>query len=428
MVHGRARLLLGLTVTAVLAVTAAPVTAAAAVPGAAVSASAPASADRITVRVGVLPGGYQASGPVTTGGIAVTDTFDGQTAGIAGSAVLASGVRVTADVRRDGLVLSGPVGVVDERAGVRIRGGGLLGFTRVSDDTVTWSGLATVTKAGSSSLQPVTVTIVDGVVDPGDHAVNLVHAGQNRQAIVHVPARPAAAKLPVLYHFPGLGEYPQIAEDTGQLVAASNRHGYVLVVPAHFGFGWQGVPAGTPFPDADDPGYIRALNTVLLQRFSGDATRVYASGMSNGGFFTNLVGCKLSDVFAAIAPVAGQLSDVAGCSPSRPMPIVSFHGDADAIVPYATVASALAFWARHNRCGTGTDDVALPDVAPADGTTVIRHTYRGCPAGAPVVLYQIVGGGHTWPGGTPYPVDTGALTKDISANDVIWQFVSQYRR
>jgi polyhydroxybutyrate depolymerase len=48
------------------------------------------------------------------------------------------------------------------------------------------------------------------------------------------------------------------------------------------------------------------------------------------------------------------------------------------------------------------------------------------------VLCTIRGGGHTWPGGV-HTKDTrwwrervGALSRDISANDVMWQFFQRH--
>ncbi|SHN12778.1 alpha/beta hydrolase family esterase [Cryptosporangium aurantiacum] len=263
---------------------------------------------------------------------------------------------------------------------------------------------------------------------PGYHTVRFVHAGHNRTALVRVPPAPGGeAGLPALFHFPGLLETPAIADRFGKLAPAADANGYLLVIPEHFGIGWQGVPAGTPFPDVDDPGYIRALAAVVIERFGADPSRIYSSGMSNGGFFSSLTACELPDVFAAFAPVAGQLSDPGSCVPGRAVPVVMFHGDADPLVSYDTTAPAATFWTRNNGCGTTTTDTTLPDVDPGDGTRVIRHEYQGCPANAPVVLYQIVGGGHAWPGGDPYPlVPLGNASKDINANQVLWDFVSRF--
>jgi poly(3-hydroxybutyrate) depolymerase len=233
----------------------------------------------------------------------------------------------------------------------------------------------------------------------------------------------------VLHHFPGLYETAVVADTFGHLREHADRHGYLLVIPEHQGPGWQGVLGGTPAPpDLDDPGFVRALVATVNERFGGDPRRTYASGMSNGGFFTSLLGCRLADVFAAFAPVTGQLNDPATCAPGRPVPVLMIHGDADPLVPYCTTVPAALFWTTNNGCRGDTLDIPLPDVDPADGTRAVVHRYRGCPARAPVVLIQVVGGGHAWFGGDPYPVEwLGRAGRDLVANDAIWSFVSRFR-
>jgi polyhydroxybutyrate depolymerase len=46
--------------------------------------------------------------------------------------------------------------------------------------------------------------------------------------------------------------------------------------------------------------------------------------------------------------------------------------------------------------------------------------------GAEVVLVEIEGGGHTWPGQEPRLRFLGKSTKNISANDLIWEFFQKH--
>ncbi|MDX6741000.1 hypothetical protein [Actinocorallia sp. A-T 12471] len=271
-------------------------------------------------------------------------------------------------------------------------------------------------------------TLVDGRADAGDHAIRIVHAGVERRAFLRLPDDYDGSPRPVLFHFPGLIETPWMAELFGRMSDHARTRGYIMVTAEHYGQGWQGVPAGTPEPDVDDPGFINRLQDILVERFNADPARLYASGMSNGGSFTGKMACE-NGRFAAFAPVAGRLVGLDGsCAPGRPVPIVLLHGDGDFVVPYSVAPPAAAFWARNNGCSTETAAEALPDLDPTDRTTVERITYLGCPADGPVVLYRIIGGGHNWPGGVPFlgPF-LGGNTRDIAANDVIWDFVSQHR-
>ena len=43
-----------------------------------------------------------------------------------------------------------------------------------------------------------------------------------------------------------------------------------------------------------------------------------------------------------------------------------------------------------------------------------------------VILYTVEGGGHTWPGRDPRLPLLGKSTRDISANDLIWDFFQKH--
>ena len=46
--------------------------------------------------------------------------------------------------------------------------------------------------------------------------------------------------------------------------------------------------------------------------------------------------------------------------------------------------------------------------------------------GAEVVLVVIEGGGHTWPGRKPRLGTLGRSTRDIVANDMMWEFFERH--
>lgn len=415
--HPRSPLLAALSLTFV--------TASAVSPGGAAHAAPPAN-DHLVVTVA---SGYRLEGELSSGGVSVTDRVaDYLTDRVQGEGTLAGAdggdAEVSFRISRSALGLSGTFTLRDGGLEVSARVGGL----RVPEDgTVAWEGTGTVVQDGRSSRQAVSFTLRDRRPDPGDHAVRITHAGQERRAILRLPDDYDGTPRPVLFHFPGLFEAPWMAEFFGRMADHARTRGFIMITPEHYKRGWQGVPAGTPSPDVDDPGFVERLQDILVERFNADPARLYASGMSNGGFFTSKLACD-NTRFAAYAPVAGQLSDQANCRPGRHVPIVLIHGDDDSLVPYGTAPPAAGFWARNNGCGTAPASTDLPDLDPKDGTTVVRHDFPDCPADGPVVLYQIKGGGHNWPGGTPFlgPL-LGGTTRDIDANDVIWDFVSRHR-
>jgi polyhydroxybutyrate depolymerase len=169
-----------------------------------------------------------------------------------------------------------------------------------------------------------------------------------------------------------------------------------------------------------------------------DPTRIYADGLSNGGGMAFVLSCALSDRIAAVGMVAAAQSlPWSWCTDHRPVPMIAFHGTADRIVPYQggplgdpfnpvtvmfpAVRDWVANWARRNRCGAQpVESVAAKDVT--------RIEYTHCAPDAPVVLYAVQGGGHSWPGGKPLPEwHVGPTSRNIDATTQMWAFFRGHR-
>ena len=193
--------------------------------------------------------------------------------------------------------------------------------------------------------------------------------------------------------------------------------------------------------DADDVGFIRAVVADIDTKATPlDKRRIYAAGISNGGFMSVRLACEAADLFAAVAPVTATMPADLGprCKPTAPIAVLVINGTADPLVPYAgghvraffrergaiwSTERTVSFWAEHNRCTPPPDVRALADRDITDDSRVIDVQYRRC-AGAAVRLLRIEGGGHTWPGGSQYlPVQwIGPTNRDIDATEAIWRF------
>lgn len=188
---------------------------------------------------------------------------------------------------------------------------------------------------------------------------------------------------------------------------------------------WQGAPYAAP--GVDDVAFTNDLLDELERTLCVDERRVYATGKSNGAGFVGILGCVLADRIAAIAPVAGAFyPNGIDCRPSRPMPVIDFHGTGDATIPYAgdadrglpAIPDWVGAWAKRDRCLIRWWDKKIePDV------TVSRRL--GCARGAEVVHVAVTGGGHTWPGADSYS-GGGYTTQTVEAHEVLWEFVRRY--
>ena len=118
------------------------------------------------------------------------------------------------------------------------------------------------------------------------------------------------------------------------------------------------------------------------------------------------------------------------CAPERPVAVLTFHGDADFVNPYLgngdlrwgyPVSVAVQTWARIDGCRVGPE---LQQVTEH----VVQLRYRHCRAGTDVVMYKVLGGGHTWPGTSVDLSPLGVTTQEIDASELIWQFFEDHPR
>jgi polyhydroxybutyrate depolymerase len=260
---------------------------------------------------------------------------------------------------------------------------------------------------------------------PGDYVEEIASSGQARHYRVHIPpAYQPSTPIPLVIDLHGLNSNAAQQERLSGMSRKADAAGFIVVYPEglgdpqtwHFGPGAEG---------AADLAFTRDLIVGLEQRLGVDSARIYATGISNGAQMANRMGCEMADVVAAIAPVSGGYFRAQRCDPSRPVPVIAFHGTADRVLPYEGQGQLLlpvrdwaANWAAHNGCG------ASPTISFQHGQ-VTGVTWGGCRAGADVMLYTIDGGGHTWPG-SKMALGLGLTTQDISATDAIWEFFAAH--
>lgn len=273
-----------------------------------------------------------------------------------------------------------------------------------------------------------------------------------RRYRVFVPTTYDASKpSPVVVVYHGGGGNPESMIRLTGMNAKAEEAGFLVVYP--FGTGRLanslltfngGECCGYAMQNhTDDVGFTRELLDDLAAVANVDADRVFATGLSNGGIMAHYVASELSDRIAAIAPVGGPLMMEATHN-ERAVPVMHFHGTADAFAPFdggygkgflgrgkvtrfRSVDHTIQQWVRANGCNTEPEIVALPDIAE-DAMTVTRKTWGGGKDGSEVVLIQIEGGGHTWPGQKPIVSLLGASTMDVSANDMMWEFFQKHPR
>jgi polyhydroxybutyrate depolymerase len=159
----------------------------------------------------------------------------------------------------------------------------------------------------------------------------------------------------------------------------------------------------------DDVKYLLDLVKELRQVYAVDPKRIWAVGVSNGGFMALRLACEAADVFAGVISYAGAgWLDASKCNPSGPVAVMQIHGTADTTVPYqggtlgvgtSPVPSAMkttSDWATRNGCGSSPDASAPPidfDLDQPGAETKIT-TWTGCTKNGATRLLSIEGSPH----------------------------------
>lgn len=80
-----------------------------------------------------------------------------------------------------------------------------------------------------------------------------------------------------------------------------------------------------------DPAFLIGLVDEVIDRYGADPDRVYATGLSMGGYGTWLLAAQYPDRLAAAAPICGG-GNPFSAGKLKHLPIWAFHGDADGVV------------------------------------------------------------------------------------------------
>lgn len=279
----------------------------------------------------------------------------------------------------------------------------------------------------------------------------VIHEGVEREYIIHVPEN-LNQDSPIVFVIHGYtGSAEGIAAYTGMNNIAE-REGFIAVYPqgtidsngnTFFNVGYE-------FNDdspINDVSFIRELVRSISQEFNLKRKKAFATGMSNGGDMSYLLACTSSDLFKAVAPVAGVLMKGLkdSCELSSPVPIFEIHGTADKISlfegdlnneggwgAYYDLPSTIDFFAERYQLTNKSVKQMTSKESGADYDIFFERHWSD-DLEEEVWMYRIEDGRHVWPGiklnwwNNPLAwFYFGSGNEDINASEEVWAFFKKY--
>ena len=275
----------------------------------------------------------------------------------------------------------------------------------------------------------------------------LSHGGRTRSWRAYVPAAPAPSPALVVVLHSSMGSAQQAREMFGyDFDVLADEHGFIVAYPNGVEGHWNDAKVKGPFSakqqHIDDVGFLHALVGQLVERDHVDRSRVYVTGVSNGGSMVLRLALERPDFARAYAAVVASLptpENMAASETHRAVSMLIMNGTSDPMNPWnggdvvlrgvwgnrgpvmSTQASIDYFRALAGLDGAATV-TELPDRDSSDGSTVERSLWTA-PGKPRVALYAINGGGH----GVPHPATHGRRllgnsNRDIHAANEIWEF------
>lgn len=288
------------------------------------------------------------------------------------------------------------------------------------------------TTAAAQSLAPTSLV-------PGDGDYIIAPDIVPRTFKLHVPASyDGTQAVPLVLDFHGFSSTAEEERSVSGQLQQSDKRGFIVVYPEGLARSWNGygccsTSKATEVPDVH---FARAIVDWVKARAKIDATRVYVTGISNGGSMAHRMACEAADIIRASAAVSFPLN-LDKCTPRRPITMFSIAGTADTTIPYdgskpdapvsniagvpvhiQSAPASLAAWKANDGCSsTLTSRAIVPD-------QVLEDVYTDCAGGVRTGLLTIVGGRHVLYNGYRGPtLSYSGDNAPIDVSEYIWTTV-----
>lgn len=274
--------------------------------------------------------------------------------------------------------------------------------------------------------------------------------GVERVYFVHQPAAyTGKTAMPLVLAFHGAGSHARGMPKLTGLNKCADQHSFIVVYPDGLNTHWNDGNGGKTKAELEDVEFVKAMLNAINKTYKVDKARIYAVGMSNGGFFSQYLALNMPDTFSAVASVGASLEMpmYTKLKPEKAVSVLLIHGDDDDVVPFTggsigvsgvmdekavrkctSAAQAVQYWVKADQCNDKQVSTLTINAKPEDGTHALRKVYSGGKNGAEVISITIQNGGHTWPGGWQYLPEAmvGKTSRAINASDEMWSLFMRH--
>lgn len=271
-------------------------------------------------------------------------------------------------------------------------------------------------------------------VPTGSSTQKLTVGGMDRTYRLYVPSSLSfTSKVPLVVMMHGaLGSGRQAEREYGWDEKADSAH-FVVAYPDGYHRTWNAGNCCGPAQQkhVDDVGFIKKMVSTLSSEMPIDQSRIYATGISNGGLMAYQLACT-TNIFAAIGPDSATM--LRSCTSPNPTSVIHIHGTDDHTIPYngghgqrtknadwPSVPHTIAQWRSIDDCQS-----------PSDSTSgSVTKSVAQCADGRTVELITISGAGHQWPGGKSDNIVEKKMGLDepsqaLNATDTFWNFFTSH--
>lgn len=295
---------------------------------------------------------------------------------------------------------------------------------------------------------------------PTGERQTIEQGGMERVYRIHVPASyDGTEAVPLVLFLHGGGGDADVGSRMG-MTPVADQHDFIVVYPEGINKHWNDGRDSVRFREhdakIDDVAFIQALVESLQEQYKINASKIFTAGASNGGFMSQRLAMEMSDVFAGAGIIIATMGRPLHKSfhPKLPVSMFFMNGTDDPLVPYdggevkfeiaprlqrnqpsrgfcISTDEAVQLWVRRNGLADATPKKeTLPDNDKSDDCTVEQTTWSNSKSPTSVVLYRIIGGGHSIPGGPQYLPKKliGNTCGDFDGLEAMWQFFDKHGR